>query len=65
MVMVHLQEEIVDNVVGQVALLTELGEDLEHALNRVREAFIDSVEVACLVALFVHEHAKREQNTAG
>lgn len=60
MIAVHLHEEIIMDIIGEVALLTDLGEDLDSVLNRVKEAFIDTVNVGILTALFLHEQSQKE-----
>lgn len=62
--MVHnyLHDDIIEFLIGEVTFLTDLGENLDSALQRVRESLADSVDVATAALLILRRDASKGAN---
>lgn len=62
MVANYLHDDLIEYVIGEVTFLTELGENLDSALGRVRQDLADSIDVATAALLILRRDELKGAN---
>lgn len=57
MVHQYMQDELVQYIIGEIAILTDLGETFDSAMQRTRQALLDIIDIGCLTSMLLHDHA--------